>query len=80
MQKTINNLPERKKGLDLFENRTNELFITSHSSCDRANEVRTRVWWKDIKGHMCLINSVIILLLMIVVLLIMSLILQHHNY
>jgi vesicle-associated membrane protein 4 len=80
MQETINNLPERKKGLDLFENRTDRLFITSRGSCDKANKVRKRVWWKDIKGRMCLISSVIILLLMIVILLIMSLMLQHHNY
>jgi hypothetical protein len=44
MRETINNLPERKKGLDLFENRTDELSITSHGSCDRVNEVRKRVW------------------------------------
>ena len=44
MRETINNPPERKECLDLFENRTDELSITSHSSCDKANEVRKRVW------------------------------------
>jgi vesicle-associated membrane protein 4 len=80
MQETINNLLERKERLDSFENKTDALSITSYSSYDRVNEVRKRVWWKDIKGRMCLINNVIILLLVIVVLPIMSLMLQHHNY
>jgi hypothetical protein len=44
MRETINNLPEQKERLDLFENRTDRLSITSHGSCDRANEVRKRVW------------------------------------
>jgi hypothetical protein len=34
MRETINNLLERKERLDLFENRTDRLFITSHGSCD----------------------------------------------
>jgi vesicle-associated membrane protein 4 len=80
MRDTINNLPERKERLDSFENRTDGLSITSHGACDGASEVRKRVWWKDIKGRMCLISSVIILLLVIVVLPIVSLMLQHHNY
>jgi vesicle-associated membrane protein 4 len=80
MRETINNLPERKEPLDSFENRTDGLSITSHGSYDRANKIRKHVWWKDIKGRMCLISSVIILLLVIVVLPIVSLMLQHHNY
>jgi hypothetical protein len=79
MRETINNLPERKERLDLFENRTDGLSITSHSSCDGGNEVHKRAWRKDIKGRMCLISSVIILLLVIVVLPIVTLMLQHHN-
>jgi hypothetical protein len=77
MRETMNNLPERKERLDLFENRTDGL--SSHSSCDGGNEVRKRAWRKDIKGRMCLITSVIILLLVIVVLPIVTLMLQHHN-
>jgi vesicle-associated membrane protein 4 len=80
MRETIKNLPEWKERLDSCENRTDGLSITSHSSCDGANEVRMRVWWKDMKGRMCLISSVIILLLVIVVLPIVTLMLQHHNY
>ncbi len=77
MRETINNLPERKERLDLFENRTDGLSITSYGSCNRANKVRKRVWWKE---RMCLISSVIILLLVIIVLPIVSLIIQHYNY
>jgi hypothetical protein len=80
MRETINNLPEREERLDSSENRTDGLSITSHGSCDEANEVRKRVRWKDIKGRVCLISSVIILLLVIVVLPVVALMLQHHNY
>ncbi|KAF4633907.1 hypothetical protein G7Y89_g4210 [Cudoniella acicularis] len=38
IRETINNLPERKERLDLFENRTDRLSITSHGSYDRANK------------------------------------------
>jgi hypothetical protein len=79
MRETISNLPERKECLDLFENKTDGLSITSHSSCDGGNKVRKRAWRKDIKGRMCLISSIIILLLVIVVLPIVALMLQHHN-
>ncbi|KAH8792228.1 synaptobrevin, partial [Hyaloscypha sp. PMI_1271] len=67
MRETINNLPERKERLDSFENRTDRLSITSHGSCDGVGKARKLVWWKDIKGRMCLISSVIIFLLVIVV-------------
>jgi uncharacterized membrane protein YvbJ len=66
MRETINNLLEWKERLDLFENRTDRLFITSYSSYDKR---------KDIKRRMCLINSIIILLLIIIILLIITLIL-----
>jgi hypothetical protein len=79
MRETINNIPERKERLDSFENRTDGLSITSHGSCNEANEVRKRVCWKDVKGRMCLISSVIILLVVIVVLPVVALMLQHHN-
>ena len=77
MRDTINNIPERKERLDSFENRTEGLSITSHGSCDEAGEVSKRVCWKDVKGRMCLISSVVILLVVIVVLPVVAL--QHHS-
>ena len=79
MRETINNIPERKERLDSFENRTEGLSITSHGSCDEAGEVSKRVCWKDVKGCMCLISSVIFLLIVVVVLPVVALMLQHHN-
>jgi len=79
MRDTINNIPERKERLDSFENRTDGLSITFHGSYNEANEVCKRVCWKDVKGCMCLISSVIFLLIVVVVLPVVALMLQHHN-
>jgi hypothetical protein len=37
IQETINSILEREERMDLFEDKTNGLFITSHGSCNEAN-------------------------------------------
>lgn len=76
MRETINDLPEREERLDSFKNRNDGVSITSHSTCDETNKLPKGMCWKDIKGRIYLISSVIILILVIIVLPVVALMLQ----
>ena len=67
MRKNVNKVAERGEHLDSLQNKTDDLAMSAQTFRRGANQVRKKMWWKDMKMRMCLIGGIIILLVVIIV-------------
>lgn len=67
MRDNINKVSERGEHLASMDVRTDELAIAAQGFKRGSNQVRKRMWVKDLKMKMCLAIVIIILLVVIIV-------------
>jgi vesicle-associated membrane protein 4 len=75
MRENIDKVLQRGESLDLLQNKTDDLAVSSRGFRRRANRVRKRMCWQAIRTRMWLIIAVVILLVVIIVLPVVAMIL-----
>jgi hypothetical protein len=79
MRENIDKVLQQGESLDLLQNKTDDLAVSSRGFCRRANGVRKRMCWQAIRTRKWLIIAVVILLVVIIVLPVVAMILQRHK-
>ncbi|KAL0475335.1 synaptobrevin domain-containing protein [Neurospora intermedia] len=67
MRENINKVSQRGERIDALQTKTDDLAISAQGFRRGANQVRKKMWWKDMKMRICLIVGIIILLVIIIV-------------
>lgn len=67
MRENINKVADRGARLDSLQDKTDNLAISAQGFRRGANQVRKKMWWKDMKMRMCIAIGIIILLVIIIV-------------
>lgn len=67
MRDNINKVNERGENLDSLQNKTDSLAVSAQGFRRGANQVRKRMWWKDVKMRILIIVVIIILLCVIII-------------
>lgn len=67
MRKNVNKVAERGEHLDSLQNKTDDLAMSAQTFRRGANQVRKKMWWKDMKMRIWLIIGIIVLLAIIII-------------
>ena len=67
MRDNINKVNERGENLNSLQDKTDNLAVSAQGFRRGANQVRKRMWWKDVKMRMLIIVAIIILLCVIII-------------
>lgn len=61
MRDNINRVNERGENLDALQDKTDNLAVSAQGFRRGANQVRKRMWWKDVKMRLLIVLAIIIL-------------------
>lgn len=67
MRENINKVNERGENLDSLQNKTDNLAVSAQGFRRGANQVRKRMWWKDVKMRVVIILAIVALLCVIII-------------
>ncbi|KAK4162036.1 putative synaptobrevin [Cladorrhinum sp. PSN259] len=67
MRKNVNKVAERGTNLDTLQNKTDDLAQSAQTFRRGANQVRKKMWWKDMKMRFWLILGIVVLLAIIII-------------
>ncbi|WFD25151.1 synaptobrevin [Malassezia nana] len=67
MRENINKVNERGENLDSLQNKTDNLAVSAQGFRRGANQVRKRMWWKDVKMRIVIVIAIIALLCVIII-------------
>jgi len=67
MRENINKVNERGENLDSLQNKTDNLAVSAQGFRRGANQVRKRMWWKDVKMRIVIIIAIVALLCVIII-------------
>jgi len=67
MRDNINRVNERGENLDALQDKTDNLAVSAQGFRRGANQVRKRMWWKDVKMRLLIVLAIIILLCVIII-------------
>ncbi|KXX76391.1 Synaptobrevin 1 [Madurella mycetomatis] len=67
MRENLSKVAERGEGLDSLQNKTDDLATSAQSFRRGANQVRKKMWWKDMKMRIWLVVGIIVLLAIIII-------------
>ncbi|KAK4229577.1 putative synaptobrevin [Podospora fimiseda] len=67
MRKNVNKVAERGEHLDSLQNKTDDLAQSAQTFRRGANQVRKKMWWKDMKMRFWLILGIVVLLAIIII-------------
>jgi len=67
MRDNINKVNERGENLNSLQDKTDNLAVSAQGFRRGANQVRKRMWWKDVKMRMLIVVAIIILLCVIII-------------
>ena len=67
MRGNINKVNELGENLNSLHDKTDNLAVSAQGFRRGANQVRKRMWWKDVKMRMLIVVAIIILLCVIII-------------
>jgi len=67
MRDNIDKVSRRGENLDALQDKTDRLQTSAQGFRRGANQVRKRMWWKDMKMRLIIIATVVIILLIVIV-------------
>ncbi|SPQ19080.1 618baf47-bdf5-4899-998f-f4cacccac7b5 [Thermothielavioides terrestris] len=67
MRENLNKVADRGARLDHLQNKTDDLAQSAQSFRRGANQVRKKMWWKDMKMRIWLIVGIVVLLAIIII-------------